>query len=112
VKLSSPARRVAFALNFGEYNLFGSNLISSESRIMWIRNVKERVQKIAPFFNYDSDPYPAVVDGKVLWILDAFTTSSRYPNSQSANIDQLSAGSGLNTSFNYVRNSVKVVVDA
>ncbi len=112
VKLSSPVRRVAFALNFGEFNLFGSNLISPESRIMWIRNVKERVQKIAPFFNYDSDPYPAVVDGKVVWILDAFTTTSRYPNSQSANTDQLSAGSGLNTLFNYVRNSVKVVVDA
>ena len=47
-----------------------------------------------------------------MWILDAFTTTSRYPNSQSANIDQLSAGSGLNTAFNYVRNSVKVVVDA
>ena len=112
VKLSSPVRRVAFALNFGEFNLFGSNLISTDSRIMWIRNVKERVQKIAPFFNYDADPYPAVVDGKVVWILDAFTTTSRYPNSQSANIDQLSAGSGLNTAFNYVRNSVKVVVDA
>lgn len=112
VQLSSPVRRVAFALHFGEYNLFGSNLISSESQIMWIRNVKERVQKIAPFFQYDSDPYPAVVDGKVVWIVDAFTTTSRYPNSQSANTDQLPAGSGLNTNFNYVRNSVKVVVDA
>jgi uncharacterized membrane protein (UPF0182 family) len=112
VQLSSPVRRVAFALHFGEYNLFGSNLISSESQIMWIRNVKERVQKIAPFFQYDSDPYPAVVDGRVVWIVDAFTTTSRYPNSQSANTDQLPAGSGLNTNFNYVRNSVKVVVDA
>ena len=112
VKLSSPTRRVAFALHFGEYNLFGSNLISSDSRIMWIRNIKDRVQKIAPFFKYDSDPYPAVVDGKVVWILDAFTTTSRYPNSQSANTDQLSAGSGLNSTFNYVRNSVKIVVDA
>ena len=112
VKLSSPVRRVAFALHFGEYNLFGSNLISSESQIMWNRNVKERVQKLAPFFQYDSDPYPVIVDGKVMWIVDAFTTTSRYPNSQTANIDQLPAGSGLNTNFNYVRNSVKVVVDA
>ena len=112
VKLSSPIRRIAFALHFGEYNLFGSNLISSESQIMWNRNVKERVQKLAPFFQYDSDPYPVIVDGKVMWILDAFTTTSRYPNSQIANIDQLPAGSGLNINFNYVRNSVKVVVDA
>ena len=112
VQLSSPVRRVAFALHFGEYNLFGSNLISSESQIMWNRNVKDRVKKIAPFFQYDSDPYPAVVDGKVVWIVDAFTTTSRYPNSQTANIDQLPLGSGLNTNFNYVRNSVKVVVDA
>jgi uncharacterized membrane protein (UPF0182 family) len=112
VELSSVARRVAFALNFGEFNLFGSNLIAQDSRIMWIRNVKDRVQKIAPFFQYDADPYPAVVGGQVKWILDGFTLTNRYPNAQSANTDQLTAGSGLNASFNYVRNSVKVVVDA
>jgi uncharacterized membrane protein (UPF0182 family) len=112
VELSSVTRRVAFALNFGEYNLFGSNLIAQDSRIMWIRNVKDRVQKVAPFFQYDADPYPAVVGGQVKWILDGFTLTNRYPNAQSANTDQLTVGSGLNTSFNYVRNSVKVVVDA
>ena len=112
VALSSTLRRAAFALHFGEYNLFGSGLITPESRLMWIRNIKDRVEKIAPFFQYDADPYPAVVDGKVVWILDAFTTTSRYPNAQSANVSQLTSGSGLNASFNYVRNSVKAVVDA
>jgi uncharacterized protein len=112
VALTSTLRRAAFALHFGEYNLFGSGLITSESRLMWIRNIKDRVEKIAPFFQYDADPYPAVVDGKVVWILDAFTTTSRYPNAQSANVSQLTSGSGLNASFNYVRNSVKAVVDA
>jgi uncharacterized membrane protein (UPF0182 family) len=112
VALSSTLRRTAFALHFGEYNLFGSGLITPESRLMWIRNIKDRVEKIAPFFQYDADPYPAVVDGKVVWILDAFTTTSRYPNAQSANVSQLTPGSGLNSSFNYVRNSVKAVVDA
>ena len=112
VALSSTLRRTAFALHFGEYNLFGSGLVTSESRLMWVRNIKDRVQKIAPFFRYDADPYPAVVDGKVVWILDAFTTTSQYPNAQSANVSQLTAGSGLNASFNYVRNSVKAVVDA
>ncbi len=112
VKLSSTLRRIAFAVNFGEYNLFGSNLITADSRIMWIRDIKQRVAKIAPFLRYDADPYPVVVGGKILWVLDAYTITDRYPYGQRANVSQLSAGSGLYTSFNYVRNSVKVVVDA
>ena len=99
-------------MNFGEYNLFGSGLITPESRILWVRNVRERAEKIAPFLRYDADPYPAVVEGRIVWILDAFTTTDRYPYAQRANISQLTPGSGLNTSFNYVRNSVKVVIDA
>lgn len=112
VRLSSLTRRVAFALNFGEFNLFGSNLITSESRIMWVRNVRERAAKVAPFLRYDADAYPVVVDGEVKWVLDAYTLTDRYPYGQSANVSQLTPGSGLFTSFNYVRNSVKVVVDA
>ncbi len=112
VKLSSTLRRIAFAVNFGEYNLFGSNLITADSRIMWIRDIKQRVEKMAPFLRYDADPYPVVVGGKVLWVLDAYTITDRYPYGQRANVSQLNAGSGLYASFNYVRNSVKVVVDA
>ena len=112
VQLSSLWRRAAFALTFNEYNLFGSSLIEPESQILWVRNVRDRVQKVAPFLRFDADPYPVVVDGKVQWIVDAYTVSDRYPYSQSANVNQLTPGSGLNANFNYVRNSVKVVVDA
>jgi len=77
-----------------------------------IENVTDRVARLAPFLRFDADPYPVVVDGTVQWVLDAYTISDRYPYAQTANIDQLSPGGGLNASFNYVRNSVKVVVDA
>lgn len=112
IKISGALRKVAMAVNFGEYNLFGSNLITDKSRMLLVRDVRDRVSKIAPFLQYDSDPYPVVVKGEVSWVIDAFTTSTRYPYAQSANIDQISSGSGLNRSFNYVRNSVKAVVNA
>lgn len=112
VQLSNLWRRTAFALTFNEYNLFGSSLIEPDSQIMWVRNVRERAEKVAPFLRFDADPYPAIIEGRVMWIVDAYTMSNRYPYSQSANVNQLTPGSGLNADFNYVRNSVKVVVDA
>jgi len=112
VQLSSTLRRLAYAVQYSEYNLFGSGLINSQSHIVHDRNVTERVSRLAPFLRYDADPYPVVVDGVVLWVLDAYTISDRYPYAQQANIDQLSPGGGLNTSFNYARNSVKAVVNA
>ena len=112
VELKSFWRRAAFALTFNEYNLFGSGLIEPDSQILWVRNVRDRVEKIAPFLRLDADPYPVVIDGNVKWIIDAYTVSDRYPYSQTANINQLTTGSGLSLDFNYVRNSVKVVVDA
>ncbi len=74
--------------------------------------MRERVEKVAPFVTFDADPYPVVTDGGVSWVVDGYTTSSRYPYAQNAAIGQLSAGSGLNYDFNYVRNSVKAVVNA
>jgi len=112
VQLSSRLRRMAYAIEYGEYNLFGSGLITSQSRILHDRNVTARVERLAPFLRFDADPYPVVVDGSVQWVLDAYTISDRYPYAQQANIDQLTPGGGLNASFNYVRNSVKAVVDA
>jgi uncharacterized membrane protein (UPF0182 family) len=112
VQLSSTLRRAAYAIQYGEYNLFGSGLVNSQSRIIHDRNATARVERLAPFLRYDADPYPVVVKGTVQWVLDAYTISDRYPYAQQANIDQLSPGGGLNTSFNYVRNSVKAVVDA
>jgi uncharacterized protein len=112
VALNSVFRRMAFALDFLDYNLIGSSAVDDNSRILWLRGIRDRVQKVAPFLSIDGDPYPVALDGRVLWVVDAYTTSSRYPYAQDANLEQLSAGSGLNVPFNYIRNSVKIVVDA
>ncbi|MEY4361403.1 MAG: hypothetical protein RL391_709 [Actinomycetota bacterium] len=112
ILLNSTFRRLALAIHFGEFNLFGSNLIEDSSRLLHIRDVRDRVAKIAPFLHLDADPYPVAVDGTVKWVVDAFTTTARYPYAQKANTDNLTPGSGLNHNFNYVRNSVKAVVDA
>ena len=69
------------------------------------------MQTAAPFLQWDADPYPVVLDGKIIWVLDGYTTTNRYPYSQSIN-PQVPAGSGLATGFNYVRNSVKATVDS
>jgi len=112
VKMDGLLRRVAFAVHFGEYNLFGSRLINEKSEMLWVRDIRDRVKKIAPFLHFDADPYPVVVNGEVKWIIDAFTTTNRYPYAENADTTQISGRSGLNHSFNYVRNSVKTVVDA
>lgn len=92
--------RVLFAINKGELNFLVSNSIDSNSKILINRNIVDRVQKIAPFLQYDKDPYAVVNNGKVYWIIDAYTTSDRYPFSEP------------NNNINYIRNSVKVVVDS
>ena len=70
VKMSSGLRRAAFALRFGEYNLLGSGLINKDSRILYIRDVRERVQTLAPFLDFDADPYPVITNGRLVWVLD------------------------------------------
>ena len=112
IRFNSIIRKLALAVNFGEFNLFGSNLITDNSEILLERDVRSRVKKIAPFLHFDADPYPVVVDGSVQWVIDAFTTTNRYPYAETASISQLGSESGLNHTFNYVRNSVKAVVDA
>ena len=79
---------------------------------MFDRGVQARVSKAAPFLNLDADPYPAIVDGHIDWIQDAYTTTANYPYSQDADTSAVASGSGLSGNFNYVRNSVKVVIDA
>lgn len=112
IALNSTLRRLAFAVHFGEFNLFGSSLVTDDSQLIHIRDVRDRVSKLAPFLHLDADPYPVVNEGRVFWVIDAFTTTDRYPYAQQANTDNLTPGSGLKHSFNYVRNSVKAVVDA
>jgi len=112
VKLSSSLRRAAFALRFSEWNLFGSKLITEESRIIYQRDVRDRVETLAPFLSFDADPYPVLLNGRIKWVIDGYTTTSRYPYAQRADTDQLPPGTGLKHRFNYIRNSVKAVVDA
>ncbi len=94
------ANRVLFAINNKEVNFLVSNSITSDSKILINRNIVDRVKKIAPFLQYDKDPYSVVDNGKIYWVIDAYTTSDRYPFSEPQD------------NINYIRNSVKVVVDA
>ena len=112
VELSSIFRRAAMALRFGEINFLTSSLLTPETRAIYMRNIHERVQVAAPFLRFDADPYPVIHDGRTVWIQDAYTVTNRYPMAQRASAGRLAATSGLNTEFNYVRNSVKVVIDA
>lgn len=112
VKLNSFARRAAFALRFGDINPLISNFVTSDSKILFLRDVRDRVEAAAPFLHFDDDPYPVVIDGRIHWIIDAYTTTSRYPYAQQADVSRLAPTSGLNHRFNYARNSVKAVVDA
>jgi uncharacterized membrane protein (UPF0182 family) len=112
VAAGSLLRRAAFALRFGDLNPLISSYMNDESRVVYIRDVVDRVRTLAPFLQADADPYPVVLDGRVVWVVDMYTTTDRYPYGQQADTDQLSAGSGLDHDFNYVRNSVKATVDA
>jgi uncharacterized protein len=112
VAANSLVRRAAFALRFGDLNPLISDFMTDNSRVVYVRDVVERVTKLAPFLEADNDPYPVLINGRVQWVVDLYTTTSRYPYAQMADTDQLASSSGLNHRFNYVRNSVKATVDA
>lgn len=112
IALDSVFKRISFALSFLDYNLIGSSAVDDDSQLLWIRNVRERVEKVAPFLAFDGDPYPVALGGGVTWVIDGYTTSGRYPYAENADLAQLSNDSGLDFGFNYVRNSVKATVDA
>jgi uncharacterized membrane protein (UPF0182 family) len=112
VGIGSFVRRAAFALRFGDLNPLFSGNLRDDSRILVRRDVDERVRALAPFLEFDADPYPVVVDGRIQWIVDGYTTTSRYPYAQRALVEDVPGSSGLDRRFNYVRNSVKAVVDA
>lgn len=106
-------RKAAFALRFGDINPLISSNIKSDSRILVQRDIRSRVHNLAPFLAFDHDPYLVAIGGHLEYVIDAYTTTSRYPNAQRADTSSVSDGSGLRgRSFNYVRNSVKAVVDA
>ncbi len=100
IPLNSIFRRAIMALRFGEYRILISNELNNDSRLVFDRNIHERVRKIAPFLRYDEDPYIVVNGGRLFWIQDAYTVTDRYPYSDPRD------------GINYIRNSVKVVIDA
>jgi hypothetical protein len=111
IPMGNMLQRALFAWRFKDINLLISGLIHADSRIMIFRQIQQRVPKPAPFLRFDADPYLAIVAGKLTWIYDAYTTTNEYPYSQS--VDLGSATDGLMTgNANYMRNSVKVTVDA
>jgi len=121
VPMGSLFTRLLFAIKYQEQRIVLSNLINSGSKILFERHPRDRVAKVAPWLTLDGDPYPAIVDGKILWILDGYTTSNGYPNSRKVNLantgDALTSRSAAvsslsDKSVNYIRNSVKATVDA
>jgi len=120
VEIGSFFRRLVFAIKNTESNFLLSDAVNKDSRLMYIREPRERVAKVAPFLTIDGDPYPAVVDGRITWILDGYTTSATYPYAQKINLatetqDELT-GQGqfalARDDVSYMRNSVKATVDA
>jgi uncharacterized membrane protein (UPF0182 family) len=89
-----------------------SGNLTGGSKILINRDIRSRVQAIAPFLSFDRDPYPVVVDGRIKWIVDGYTSTDRYPYAQRAITDGGAGDNGLGGQFNYARNSVKAVVDA
>ena len=122
VPMGGLFKKLLFAIQYQEQRIVLSNLINSESKILYNRSPRERVAKVAPWLTLDGDPYPAIVDGKVQWIIDGYTTSAGYPYSQTTSLsssttDALTANSNsitaqTNRNINYIRNSVKATVDA
>ena len=122
VSIGSLFRQVLFAFRFGEKNLVLSGDLTSDSRILYIRNPRDRVEKVAPYLTIDGDPYPAVINGRVTWMLDGYTTSDGYPYSERADLRDVTSDALVSTrsnrvalassQFNYIRNSVKATVDA
>lgn len=110
VPLTSFARRAAFALRYADLELL--QRVGEGDRILYVRSVADRVRKLAPFLQWDSDPYAVVVAGRVLWVVDGYTTADSYPSAERADVTDVAAGSGLRRNLNYVRNSVKAVIDA
>ena len=115
IPLTGMGRRIAFAVRETDPNLVLSNLITSDSKILIYRDVRDRVQRAAPFLSLDHDPYVAVVDGRLVWILDGYTSTSWYPYSQRFDAGESIESTDravLSDEINYIRNSVKIVVDA
>ncbi len=109
VEVQSIFRKALLALRFGSFKAFLSNDITNDSRIMYYRDIKERTKKVLPFLCFDGDPYLVITEeGELKWIYDAYTVSNRYPYAESVG----NIFNSLPSRINYIRNSVKIVIDA
>ncbi len=117
-KLDNVFKKLIYALKFQSEQIFLSSGVNDESQIMYTRNPVDRIQKAAPYLTLDSDPYPAIVDKKVVWIVDGYTTSANYPYSAVKQLSNAIADTYTPApqlafdNINYIRNSVKATVDA
>jgi uncharacterized membrane protein (UPF0182 family) len=114
-------RRAAFALRFNDFNVLISGQITPKTKVLYLRGIMDRVKKAAPFLHYDADPYAVIADGKLVWMLDGYTTTDRYPLSEKKSFREMTsdainprtAYATLPTdNINYIRNAVKITVDA
>ncbi|MGW4214839.1 UPF0182 family protein [Lentzea sp. NPDC004789] len=121
VPIGNLFNKLAFATYYGERNILFNQSIADDSKILFKRTPRDRVQAVAPWLTVDSDPYPAVVNGRITWIVDGYTTLDNYPYAQRTQLsdatnDSLTAdgvvASQANKPINYIRNSVKATVDA
>jgi uncharacterized membrane protein (UPF0182 family) len=120
VSIGSFFRQLTFAIYYRERNFLLSGAVNDNSKVLYVRDPLDRVEKAAPFLKVDGDPYPAVINGRVTWILDGYTTSDAYPYAESMSLGAAAQDSltGAGTTalpdeqFNYIRNSVKATVDA
>lgn len=119
--VGNPFNRLLYAIKFRDPNIVISNYVNSESQILYDRDPQQRVREVAPFLSLDSQIYPAVVDEKLVWVVDGFTSTDRYPYSRTADMNQVvtdsqtKAGDAANhrvAQANYLRNGVKATVDA
>jgi hypothetical protein len=113
IRLDSILSRLLFAARFRDLNLLISDQVTAQSQLLMHRSLADRLPRIAPFLAYDKDPYVVVNDGRLVYIQDAYTLTDRFPNAQAFDGSSLGDTSGLaGRSFNYIRNSVKIVMDA
>ncbi|WP_448615762.1 UPF0182 family membrane protein [Modestobacter sp. URMC 112] len=120
VSIGSFFRQLTYAIYYRERNFILSGAVNDQSKVLYVRDPLERVEKAAPFLTVDGDPYPAVVEGRIQWILDGYTTSDAYPYAEQMTLGEATSdaltGTGTtalpNDQFNYIRNSVKATVDA
>ncbi|TDB98939.1 UPF0182 family protein [Nonomuraea longispora] len=121
VPVGSFINRLVYAAKYSEANILLSGDINDNSKILYVRHPRERVEQVAPFLTLDGNPYPAIIDGRVTWILDGYTTSNDYPYSQSESLGDMTRDTSTDRrviaqqprdQINYIRNSVKATVDA